>query len=193
MRKFVVAVLMFCLPALAVEIDVSFDALQKIIGTQMFTEDGRRYVRGSKAAKCNYAYLENPKIAGAGDKLRVSAKFSGRSAVDMLGRCVGLGDSFDLTILATPYANSGTVLFKDVKVDSNGRRGFYLDRVVQQLQKTFASQFKLSVDEEAKRLLDFPQAPAGVLSRKVDGFKLEEIRVAKDAVVLKVDFHVVVR
>ena len=193
MRKFVVAVLMFCLPALAVEIDVSFDALQKIIGTQMFTEDGRRYVRGSKAAKCNYAYLENPKIAGAGDKLRVSAKFSGRSAVDMLGRCVGLGDSFDLTILATPYANSGTVLFKDVKVDSNGRRGFYLDRVVQQLQKTFANQFKLSVDEEAKRLLDFPQAPAGVLSRKVDGFKLEEIRVAKDAVVLKVDFHVVVR
>jgi len=196
-RRFVLLIILSALsaalPALAVEIDVSFDALQKIIGAQMFTEDGRRYVRGSKAARCNYAYLENPKIAGAGEKLRVSAKFSGRSAVDMLGRCVGLGDSFNLTILATPYANSGTVLFKDVKVDSNGRRGFYLDRVVATLEKTFASTFKLKVDEEAKRLLDFPQAPAGELSRKVDGFKLENIWVSKDAVVLKVDFHVVVR
>jgi hypothetical protein len=191
-RSFV-ALLLLSVPALAVEIDVSFEALQKIIGTQMFTEDGRRYVRGSKAARCNFAYLENPRIAGAGDKLRVQAKFSGRSAVDMFGKCVGLGDSFDLTIYATPYTNQGTVLFKDVNVDANGRRGFYLDRVVNNVQKTFASTFKLSVDEEAKRLLDFPQAPPGSLSRKVEGFKLEGIRVSKDAVVLQVDFHVYVK
>ena len=111
----------------------------------------------------------------------------------MFGRCVGLGDSFDLTILATPYANQGAVLFKDVKADANGKRGFYLDRVIAQLQSTFASQFKLNVDAEAKRLLDFPQAPAGELSRKVDNFKLEGIQVIKDAVILKVDFHVIVR
>jgi hypothetical protein len=191
-RSFVF-LLLISLPALAVDIDVSFDALQKIIGNQMFTEDGRRYVKGSKTAKCNFAYLERPRITGAGEKLRVQAKFSGRSALDMFGRCVGLGDSFELTILATPYANQGTVLFKDVNVDANGRHGFYLDRVVTQLQSSFANTFKLSVDEEAKRLLDFPDAPPGALSRKVDGFKLEGIRVSRDAVVLKVDFHVTVK
>jgi hypothetical protein len=111
----------------------------------------------------------------------------------MFGKCVGLGDSFDLTIYATPYTNQGTVLFKDINVDSNGRHGFYLDRVVNNVQKTFASTFKLSVDEEAKRLLDFPQAPAGSLSRKVEDFKLQGIRVSKDAVVLQVDFHVYVK
>jgi len=181
------------LPALAVEIDVSFDALEKIIGAQMFTEEGRRYVKGSKTARCSYAYLENPHISGAGDKLRISAKFSGRSALDMFGSCVGMGDSFDVTILATPYASGGAVMFKDVEVDPHGRRGFYIDRVVAELRKSFSSQFKFNIDQEAKRLLDFPEGPPGSLGRKVDNFKMESLWVTKDAVVLKVDFHVTVK
>ena len=185
--------LLAALPALAVEIDVSFDALEKIIGAQMFTEEGRRYVKGSKTAKCSYAYLENPHIAGAGDKLRISAKFSGRSGVDMFGRCVGMGDAFDLTILATPYASGGAVMFKDVEADANGRHGFYVDRVIAQLKKTFASTFKFNIDQEAKRLLDFPEGPPGSLGRKVDNFKMESLWVTKDAIVLKVDFHVTVK
>ena len=32
---------------------------------QVFTEDGRRYVKGSKDKRCNFAYLENPRIGAA--------------------------------------------------------------------------------------------------------------------------------
>jgi hypothetical protein len=194
MRLPLMAVALVALPALAADIDISFAALEKIIGQQMFTQDGRRYVKGAKD-ECSYAYLEKPRIAGAGDKLRVTARFSGRSAMK-LGRClsaVSLGDSFDLTIFATPYANHGSILFKDVQVNSNGKRGFYVDRVVSTLQKTFAGQVKIAVDQEAKRLLDFPHAPEGELTRKVDRFALEAVRVTGDAVVLQVDIHVTVR
>ena len=46
----------------------------------MFTDDGRRYVRGNRDAKCSYAWLEKPQIGGYEGKLIVRARFTGRSA-----------------------------------------------------------------------------------------------------------------
>ena len=35
-------------PSLAAELEIRFGALERIIGEQMFTQEGRRYVRGSR-------------------------------------------------------------------------------------------------------------------------------------------------
>ena len=52
-----------------------------MLAEQVFTQEGRRYVRGTKAAKCNYAYLEKPQMRGENGLLRIKANFSGRSAL----------------------------------------------------------------------------------------------------------------
>jgi hypothetical protein len=88
----------------AVDLRIQFGALERMLGEQVFTQDGRRYVHGTAKTKCNFAYLEKPRVHGVAGKLRIRAKFTGRSALDMFGQCVGLGDAFTAAITAEPTA-----------------------------------------------------------------------------------------
>src|SRR5436190_8154537 len=81
--------------AAAVEMHIQFGALERMLTEQVFTQEGRRYVRGGKSTRCNFAYLEKPQVHGEGGRLSIRAKFTGRSALNMLGQCVGMGDAFD--------------------------------------------------------------------------------------------------
>ena len=47
-----------------------------------------------------------------GERLRVTARFSGRSALDLFGGCVGLGDSFDFTLIARPCRRTEHLRFR---------------------------------------------------------------------------------
>ena len=102
MRRLLALLLLIAPFAHAVEIHIQFAALERMLGEQLFTQDGRKYVRGSAAAKCNFAYLEKPRFQGTDGKLRIRARFTGRSALNMFGQCVGLGDAFTAAITAVP-------------------------------------------------------------------------------------------
>lgn len=94
--------------ARAIELRIQFAALERMLGEQVFTQDGRRYVHNDQANKCNFAYLEKPRVQGQDGKLRMRARFSGRSALNMFGRCVGLGDAFEVIITALPPVDTRT-------------------------------------------------------------------------------------
>src|SRR6185369_7411859 len=104
--------------ALAADLEIRYSALDRMIAEQMFTQEGRRYVKGNRADKCQYAYLEAPKLSAVDALLRVTARFSGRSALDVFGHCMGLGDSFDLTISALPVPRNGAIAFRDTQVNT---------------------------------------------------------------------------
>src|SRR5208283_1804207 len=87
----------FSTPMKAASLQLRYDALERIVAEQLFTQEGRRYVRGTAATKCQFAYLETPHVSAENGRLKVTARFSGRTALDVFGHCVGLGDSFDLT------------------------------------------------------------------------------------------------
>jgi hypothetical protein len=177
-------------PAAAVELRIHYSALQRILAEQMFTQDGRRYVRGTPTAKCNYAYLEHPDLHGeAGGRLNVRAKFSGRSALDLFGRCVGMGDSFDVSITATTYFQNGAIRFKDVVVESK-KDGFYIRRVLAALTSTLRTQFAYKVADDAKKILEEKR---GNYSQELSGFHVSDIRATGDALVLTLDFTLAVK
>ncbi len=174
-----------CRTAAAVDLELHFSALQRILAEQMFTQDGRKYVRGHPSTKCNYAYLEHPDLHGdAAGRLNVMARFSGRSALDLFGRCVGLGDSFDLSITAVPYYRDGAIRFKDVAVDAK-KDGFYIRRVRAALATTLRSQFAYKVADDAKKILEEKRGP---YSPELAGFQVSAIRVTADALILSLDF-----
>jgi hypothetical protein len=175
----------------AADLELRYAALERMIGEQMFTQDGRRYVRGSASAKCQYAYLEHPRLSADDTRLRVTAKFSGRSAVDLLGRCVGLGDSFDLTIAATPVVRNGAIAFQDASV-SAARDSYYIRRVRQALAQSFTKDFKVDIRDQAKHLLEPASVPAAY-QQELSSFELNAVRVARDALVLEVEFKLVVK
>lgn len=205
-------------PAYPAELELRYGALERIIAEQLFTQEGRHYVRGSQASKCQFAYLETPHVGAEEGRLRVTARFSGRTALDVFGRCVGLGDSFDLTVTASPIVRNGAIAFKDVKVTAT-RDSYYIRRVRAALSDSISRDFKIEVKDQARRLLEqtpprqdapAPKAPSPDPGpSKVPGqsvaapkapyqqdlakFDLGDVQVTPDALVLVVEFRLVVK
>lgn len=182
------------MPALAADLELRYAALERLVAQQLFTQDGRRYVKGTPAAKCQYAYLEAPRFSAADKaegRLKISAKFSGRSAMDVLGRCVGMGDSFDLTILASPVARKGVIAMDNVQV-TTVKDSYYIRRVREALTQSFGKEFKLDVRDQAKKLLEQPSGNASY-QQELNAFDLNNVRVTADALVLVVEFKLVVK
>ncbi len=179
-------------PALPAEIAIHYSALGRILARQVFTQDGRKYLRGTPASRCSFAYLENPQVSGEDGVLNVKARFTGRSALDVFGKCVGLGDSFDALITASPHYQDGTVRLKDVRVEGKGKDGLYVRRVCAALARTLRTEFAYGIAEDAKALLEQTRAGAAY-SQLLVRFSVPSIRVGSDAVILTVDFHVAVK
>ena len=182
----------FLLPAMgrplgAVELMIQYPALERILAQQLFTQDGRRYVRGSKTTRCSFAYLENPKIGAENEHLRVQAHFTGRSAADFLGRCIGLGDAFDLVIRAVPYYHDGLIGFRDLRVESPGRDGLYIRMVRTALAQSLAHDFEYRLYDETKRVVEEQRQGAPYVQR-VDKFNVSKIGVTPQALVVTLDF-----
>ena len=178
--------------ASAVELHIQFGALERMLGEQVFTQEGRRYVHGSKANKCNFAYLEKPQVRGEGGRLRMKARFTGRSALNLVGQCVGLGDAFDLVITATPVYKNGALSLQGVKVTSEGKSGYYIRRVSEAMQASLAKDFQYGLEGEARKLLESAGAQGGYV-REARKFNVPDVRVTSDALVLTVDFELTVK
>jgi hypothetical protein len=186
------ALLVFPICAGAVELHLQFGALERMLAEQLFTQDGRRYVRGNQSAKCNFAYLEGPRIQSEDGRLRIRAKFTGRSAMNLFGQCVGMGDAFDLTIRATPQFRDGNIGLKDVTVVSDQKNGFYIRRVCAAMAASLGRDFRYPMTSETRKLLEDPGVHPGY-QRELRNFSVPEIRVTDDALVLVIDFELTVR
>ena len=179
------------------ELEIHYTAIQKILAQEVFTQDGRRYVKGGPAAKCSFAYLEHPELHGDNGRLVLKAHFTGRSALDVLGRCIGLGDSFDVYITASPYYHNQSIGLKDVKVESRTphgepRTGYYIRRVCAALGDSLRKQFDYPVAGQAKKLLE-QTAPQAVYRQELLDFKVPQIQVGPDALVVTIDFRLAVK
>ncbi len=182
-------------PSFGADLELRFGAIERLIADQLFSQDGRLYVRGNKTTRCKFAYLESPHVGAAAGRLRVSARFSGRTALDMMGACVGLGDSFDFTMIASPLVKNGALAFKDVSV-STPRDSFYIRRVRLALIDSFSRDFKIEVRDRARLLLEQPLAQTAskpLYQRELASFDLRDVRVQPDALVLVMDFRLVVK
>ena len=186
LRRQGLILLLVAATASATELRLSFAVLERLLAQQIFTDDGRRYVHGNKSNKCNFAYLEHPKIWGKDGRLSIKARFTGRAAFDVMGRCMGTGDAFDLTVNGVPYYDKGNVSFKDVSIETN-KDGFYIRRVKLALKDTLSKEFKYNVSSDAKRLME-QQDPGQPYQRKLIRFEVASIQVAPDSLVLNVDF-----
>jgi hypothetical protein len=183
---------MTCFAARAAEVHVSFAALERMLGAQMFTDEGRRYVRGSRTEKCNFAWLEKPHVQSANGRLLIRARFTGKTSVDLFGRCIGLGDSFALSFTATPFFKGGHIGLKDVKAAPEGGGGFYANRVCAVLAESLERDFRYPLAAEAKRGLEDPGAQPQY-PRQLRRFDVTSIRVTEEALILVVDFVIFVQ
>jgi len=175
-----------------VELHLQFGALERMLAEAVFTQDGRRYVHNDKNNKCNFAYLEKPQIQGADGRLRIRAKFTGRSALNVIGQCVGLGDAFLVVVTATPQYRDGNIVLQNVVAASEGKTGIYIRRVCAVLSASLARDFKYPLAREAKRILEDSSGQPGY-HRELRDFQAPAIRVTNDALVIEADFALIVK
>jgi hypothetical protein len=190
--RLIIVLLALAPAARAVELSLRFGALERLLGEQVFTQEGRRYVKGTKATRCNFAYLEKPRVQGLDNRLLIHARFTGRSSLNMFGGCVGLGDAFELTITAVPVFKDGNIGLTNVVVTSDGRTGFYIRRVCTAMSASLAHDFKYPVADAARKALEDP-ALQPAYPRELHDFHVTEIHVGNDALVLAIDFRLTVK
>jgi len=187
-----VALIALATQAFSADLEIRYSALERMVAAQMFTQEGRRYVRGNRTAKCQYAYLEAPKLSAANGRLQVTARFSGSSALDLFSRCVGMGDSFNLTVTALPVPRKGAIGFEDAQV-STPKDSYYIRRVRTAMSQSFDKDFKIDIRDQARRLLEQPASPNPTYQQELKDLDLTGVRVTPDALVLVVDFKLVVK
>jgi hypothetical protein len=190
MRR-LVAPLLCAVSLQAAELELRYTALERILAEQLFTQEGRHYVRGSRTSKCQFAYLETPHIDSDAGRLRIAARFSGRSALDLFGGCVGLGDSFDLTITAAPIPRNNTIALSEVKVTAV-KDSYYIRRVRSAMALSIARDFKIELRDQARRLLEQTREGAPY-QQELAAFTLNEIKITSDSLILVLDFRLVVK
>lgn len=189
----VCAVLTLVRPAHAsVELAVHFSVIEQLVSRELFLQDGRKYVRGSPGSRCSFAYLAQPRIAGSAGKLAISAHFTGRSAVDVLGQCIGLGDDFDLVVFAVPYYRQGRLAFKEVSVATHSKDTFYTRRVRKALSESFERDITYAIEDQARKTLEQPQ-PGAFYGQKLSDFQVSRVTITADALVLSLDFRLAVK
>jgi hypothetical protein len=179
-------------PCHGAEVQLYFSALQRILAEQVFTQEGRLYMRGDAKNKCNFAYLEHPAVAADNGRLLVKARFSGRSARSFFGKCLGMGDSFDVRISASPSYTGGMLALRDVKVESPGRDSFCIRRVRAAMSDSLAKNFQYSLARDAKRMFE-EQRPGAVYRQQLQRFEVREIQVLADSILIVLDFRIAVR
>jgi len=190
--RFPALLLLAACAAPAVEIHLQFGALERMLAKQVFTQEGRKYVKGSEKTRCNFAYLEQPKFQGKDGRLVIRARFSGRSSLNMFGQCVGLGDAFTVVITAVPVFQQGSVALSGVSAVSENKTGFYIRRVCTALSSSLARDFRYPLAAEAQRALEDPGMQPDY-RRELRQFRVPEIRVTNDSLVLVVDFELTVK
>jgi hypothetical protein len=178
--------------ARADEIRLQFGALERMMASEVFTQEGRRYVKGNQKTRCNFAYLEHPQFYSKDGRLVFRALFSGRSALNMFRQCVGLGDAFTVVVSATPAYRQGNIWLDNVTVTSDGKTGFYIRRVCAAMATTLSHEFHYPLAATAQQALENPNVQPDY-HRELRNFRVSNIYVTSDALVLTVDFQLTVK
>ena len=108
---------------------------------------------GQCALEAKKILLDNLPI----DYVQIASGLGAAPPRNIFGRCVGLGDSFDVQIVSTPYYHDGVIALKDVRVESINKDGVYIRMVRVALAYSLANEFQYRVMDDAKRMLEAPR------------------------------------
>ena len=166
------------------EIRISSKALERTLAKQLFTANGRYYMRGNASSAC-FVYAEDPKVSFAAERVVVHVKTHARLGTSMRGSCLGLGLNTEADVSVVPDAQGESIGFRDARVEhlSESRElNFFLEPF---LSGKLPQQMKLDAADFIRALISKSAETTGY-EVKLDNLKIHSMQVAGDA--LAVDF-----
>ena len=171
--------------AMAGELRMSYAAFERVLVANLLTQGGRLYLQGQAETDCTYAFVQEPRAAAEGSRLRIRFLFSGRGAASVAGKCIGPGDTFDIDISGVPAYADGILRLEELKLSAPQSKYFNLvsGMVESQLRERMQYPLKLAVDHAAAHLSSVGSTRIGVPELRVD-----EVAVEPKGLRLTIDF-----
>ena len=175
-----------------IQVNVYFSAVQKYLNTKIYNEQGRKYLLGGPESKCNYAYLEDPRISSVNNKIRLTTRFSGMIGTHIKGECLGIREQCEVKMVGKPYFKDGILGLEDVMLedmDLSTQFGVMLDAFFRQEMPKFLQIHLLETIQSGMtdNGLTFPYQVG------VPEAEIEKIKIDSDRIVLDTSFSVVLK
>jgi hypothetical protein len=104
-------------------LEVAYASVERMVTEGVLIEGGRRYLQGAPGETCNYAFIQNPRVSGSGERLSLRFLFAGSIGKEVAGKCVGRGDNFDVVVSGVPRydAEAGEILLDPLEFSADNR------------------------------------------------------------------------
>jgi hypothetical protein len=178
--------LLACLPAHAVELRISAQALERTLQKQLFNgPEGRYYMRGNEKSAC-YVYAEDPKVSFVQDRVVVHVKTHAKLGGGLFGACVGLGMSPEADVSVLPDAENESLGFRDARVDKLSESKELNFLLVPFLSRKLPQQMTVNAATLLRQMLSTSQQTTGYDMNLVE-LHIHSMQVIGDALVVDVD------
>ncbi|HEY5055901.1 MAG TPA: hypothetical protein VII58_07055 [Acidobacteriaceae bacterium] len=174
------------LPARAIEVKISAQALERTLQAQLFSGAERRYyIRGGPTSAC-YVYAEQPKVTFKDDRVWVHVRTHSKLGTGLKGACLGVSLTTDADVSFVPEAEGSSVGFRDARIEraSDSRELNFL--LVPFLSRKLPTQMKLDIAETMGKLLSQSVASTGY-ALVLNSLKLHSMTVDHNALLVDVD------
>lgn len=174
------------LPARALEVRISAQALQRTLQAQLFNgPQGRYYMRGNATSAC-YVYAEQPKVTFKDDRVWVHVRTHARLGTGLKGACLGVSLTTDADVSFVPEAEGSSVGFRDARIEraSDSRElNFFL---VPFLSRKLPTQMTVDIAGTTGKLLSQSVASTGY-ALTLNSLKLHSMTVDHNSLVVDLD------
>ena len=174
------------LPAHALEVKISAQALERTLQAQLFNApQGRYYMRGNANSAC-YVYAEQPKVTFKDDRVWVHVRTHARLGTGLKGACLGVSLTTDADVSFVPEAEGSSVGFRDARIEraSDSRElNFFL---VPFLSRKLPTQMTVDIAQTTGKLLSQSVASTGY-ALTLNSLKLHSMTVDHGALVVDLD------
>jgi hypothetical protein len=180
------------MPAQAVELRVSRDALERTLRQQLFSGPGGRfYLKGSPQSACS-VYADDAKVTFIQDRILVKVKTRAHMGKSLRGACIGISLAPLAEVSMAPYGEGESIGFRDaelLKVSDQRELNFLLTPF---LSRQVPSSMKVDAADLLRKALEGSTATS---SYKVtlQRLKVHSMQIKDDALVVDVDGDISVK
>jgi hypothetical protein len=187
LRWFCVAVLFIAaLPARAVEVRISSQALERTLRAQLFNApDGRYYMRGDRSSAC-FVYAEQPHVTFVNDRLFVQVHTRAKLGTSLHGACLGVSLTTDAVVSLIPDAEEQTIGFRDARIESLSSSRELNFLLVPFLSGKLPQQMKVNAADLMRQLLSRSTETTGY-AFSLESLKLHSLLIEGQLLVMDAD------
>jgi hypothetical protein len=172
--------------ASAIEVQVSAQALERTLRTQLFNgPQGRYYIRGDATSAC-YVYAESPHVTFVQDRIVVRVHARAKLGTTVHGTCIGVSLTTDTDVSLVPEAEEESIGFRDARIERLSESKELNFLLVPFLSHKLPAQMKVNAAVLMRQLLSRSTETTGY-ALSLSALKLHSLLVEGDSLVMDAD------